>query len=140
MRFSVRQHLPAACGGCTATNAAHWRAPGQQRRTDGAVPRKPARAGYIEGKNIQIEFLSRRARPLVFRKWPPRSFTARSTSSSRCDACGHRGQERHARIPIVMAPAGDPVGTGLVASLARPGGNVTGMSGTGTETGPRISN
>jgi putative tryptophan/tyrosine transport system substrate-binding protein len=31
-------------------------------------------------------------------------------------------------IPIVMASAGDPLGTGLVASLARPGGNVTGMS------------
>jgi ABC-type uncharacterized transport system substrate-binding protein len=31
-------------------------------------------------------------------------------------------------IPIVMAAAGDPVGSGLVASLARPGGNVTGMS------------
>src|SRR6185312_9043279 len=31
-------------------------------------------------------------------------------------------------IPIVMAPAGDPLGTGLVASLARPGGNVTGLS------------
>jgi putative tryptophan/tyrosine transport system substrate-binding protein len=31
-------------------------------------------------------------------------------------------------IPIVMTAAGDPLGTGLVASLARPGGNVTGMS------------
>ena len=31
-------------------------------------------------------------------------------------------------IPIVMAGAGDPVGTGLVASLARPGGNITGVS------------
>jgi putative ABC transport system substrate-binding protein len=36
-------------------------------------------------------------------------------------------------IPIVMASAGDPVGAGLVASLARPGGNVTGLSGLGTE-------
>ena len=32
------------------------------------------------------------------------------------------------QIPIVMATAGDPVGSGLVASLARPGGNVTGVS------------
>lgn len=31
-------------------------------------------------------------------------------------------------IPIVMAPSGDPVGTGLIASLARPGGNITGLS------------
>lgn len=32
------------------------------------------------------------------------------------------------RIPIVMLPAGDPVGSGFVASLARPGGNITGLS------------
>jgi putative ABC transport system substrate-binding protein len=31
-------------------------------------------------------------------------------------------------IPIVMATAGDPLGSGLVTSLARPGGNVTGLS------------
>jgi putative tryptophan/tyrosine transport system substrate-binding protein len=37
-------------------------------------------------------------------------------------------------IPIVFAIAGDPLGTGLVTSLARPGGNVTGLSFQNTET------
>src|SRR5262249_7609137 len=42
-------------------------------------------------------------------------------------------------IPIIFASAGDPVGGGLVASLARPGGNVTGLSIQGAEiTGKRI--
>src|SRR6476469_1605868 len=37
-------------------------------------------------------------------------------------------KKRTATLPIVMAVSGDPVGTGAVASLARPGGNVTGLS------------
>ncbi len=40
-------------------------------------------------------------------------------------------------IPIVFAAAGDPVATGLVASLARPGGNVTGMSLMSSELGTK---
>ena len=36
-------------------------------------------------------------------------------------------------IPIVMATSADPVGTGLVTSLARPGGNVTGLSALSVE-------
>jgi putative tryptophan/tyrosine transport system substrate-binding protein len=38
-----------------------------------------------------------------------------------------------ASIPIVFAPANDPVGVGLVADLAHPGGNVTGLSFQQTE-------
>jgi putative ABC transport system substrate-binding protein len=40
-------------------------------------------------------------------------------------------------IPIVIATANDPVGTGLVASLARPGGNVTGLSNQLPDTSPK---
>src|SRR5262249_42375496 len=38
-------------------------------------------------------------------------------------------REATSTIPIVMAPAGAPVATGFVASLARPGGNITGIAG-----------
>jgi putative tryptophan/tyrosine transport system substrate-binding protein len=43
-------------------------------------------------------------------------------------------------VPIVIALAGDPVGTGLVASLARPGGNITGLSSQSPDlTGKRLA-
>jgi putative ABC transport system substrate-binding protein len=40
----------------------------------------------------------------------------------------HAAKQATSTIPIVMVSVGDPVGTGFVASLARPGGNVTGLS------------
>ena len=41
-------------------------------------------------------------------------------------------------IPIVMTTAGDPMGIGVATSLARPGGNVTGMTGISTELSPKL--
>lgn len=92
--------------------------------------------GYIEGKNVQFEFrsadknpanLASRAAELVALKvdvivafQTPAVTAAKQTTAD---------------IPIVMGSAGDPVGTGLVASLARPGGNITGVTGASAELG-----
>lgn len=85
--------------------------------------------GYVDGRNIQIEYRSAggtlsqlpalaaelvrlKVDIIVASETPAVQAAKRATSE----------------IPIVMAPSGDPVGTGLIASLSRPGGNVTGLS------------
>jgi putative ABC transport system substrate-binding protein len=96
--------------------------------------------GYVEGKNIQLEIrsadgkatlLPELAQELVRRKVDV--IVANLTPA--CTVA----KEATSEIPIVMAPAGAPVETGLVLSLARPGGNVTGLSTTGPEMGERLA-
>ena len=85
--------------------------------------------GYVEGQTIALEV-----------RWdaaPPRALAGPCCRPGAA-ACGpHRsgddrrgpgGQACDRTIPIVIAVSADPVGVGLVASLARPGGNVTGLS------------
>jgi putative tryptophan/tyrosine transport system substrate-binding protein len=85
--------------------------------------------GYIEGKNLAIE--SRLAELSVERL----SALAAELVSRKVDVITAYGditivalKQTTQTIPIVMIVAGDPVGTGLVSSLAHPGGNVTGLS------------
>jgi putative tryptophan/tyrosine transport system substrate-binding protein len=90
--------------------------------------------GYIEGRNILYEFrsaggqtnlLGELAADLVRLKVD--IIVTWQTPTVRAAKLATR------EIPIVMADAGDPVGTGLVESLARPGGNITGMAGVTAE-------
>src|ERR1044072_4861686 len=87
------------------------------------------RLGWIEGKNIAFEYrfgeqmrervpglaadLVRLKVDLIVVSALPQALAAKKATTT---------------IPIVMTNAGDPVGAGLVSSLARPGGNVTGIS------------
>jgi putative tryptophan/tyrosine transport system substrate-binding protein len=92
-----------------------------------------SKLGWIEGKNFIIEYrfgenkgserlpefaadLVRLKVDLIVVSATPVALAAKSATTT---------------IPIVMASGGDPVGAGLVASLARPGGNVTGLSSLG---------
>jgi putative ABC transport system substrate-binding protein len=90
--------------------------------------------GYIDGQNIAIEYRSAEGQP--DRLATVASDLARLpvdvivTSGS---AASHAAQQATTTIPIVMIAIGDPVRAGLVASLARPGGNVTGNTILGTE-------
>ena len=85
--------------------------------------------GYVEGKNIVIEWRSAEGKfdrlPRSRLSW----FVSRSTSlSSAGPAATRAAKEATSTIPIVMTNDSDPVGNGFVASLARPGGNITGLS------------
>ena len=86
--------------------------------------------GWIEGQNIAIEY-----RWAAGQSGPPRRPWQRSWSACRwtCIVAAGTPVVQAAKaatqsIPIVMRRLPDPVRTGLVASLARPGGNITGMS------------
>jgi putative ABC transport system substrate-binding protein len=89
-----------------------------------------AEAGYVVGQNVAIEFrwaegqydrllslaaelVAMRVAAILAAGGPPSALAAKNTTAT---------------IPIVFSAADDPVGLGLVASLSRPGGNVTGMS------------
>ena len=90
--------------------------------------------GWVEGRNLVVE---RR----VTNGIEGLAGAARAIAAAEFDVivtdgtdAARAANEATARIPIVMAAVGDPVGAGLVESLARPGGNLTGYSIQATET------
>src|SRR5205823_15048044 len=86
--------------------------------------------GYIEGQNLYIEAREAEGQPARL----PALAAELANSSVDVIVVGastppaQAAQHATSTIPIVMTGVSDPVAVGLVASLARPGGNVTGLS------------
>ena len=85
--------------------------------------------GYVEGQSIQLEYRWAEGRP---DRLPA---LAAELAAINVDVIVTGGEQAilaakraTMTIPIVMGASNDPVGAGLIASLARPGGNVTGMT------------
>src|SRR5215475_11046564 len=99
-----------------------------------------AELGYVEGQNIRYEFRSdqgqiSRASALaaeLVRLNVDLIVTWFTPAAQAAKAATHD-------IPIVMALTGDPIANGLVESLSRPGGNITGMSGVNAQLGGKCA-
>jgi putative ABC transport system substrate-binding protein len=92
--------------------------------------------GYIVGQNIAVEYRFAEGQPDRLRALADELvhlkvsvIVTEGTTSTRY------AKEATSTIPIVMAQDPDPVGMGFVASLARPGGNITGLSNLRTDLG-----
>jgi putative ABC transport system substrate-binding protein len=85
--------------------------------------------GYVDGKNIVIEWRSPEEKAdrlaALLTELVRLKLDVIVTGGS---SVTRAAKEATSTIPIVMANDGDPVGNGFVASLARPGGNITGLS------------
>jgi putative tryptophan/tyrosine transport system substrate-binding protein len=85
--------------------------------------------GYVDGQSITIDYLSAEGRGERFPALAAECLRLKAdiiAVSTTPAAVAAKNATR--TIPIIMIAVGDPVGTGLVDSLAQPGGNVTGMS------------
>jgi putative ABC transport system substrate-binding protein len=85
--------------------------------------------GYEEGHNIAIEFRLAAGKPNVLSalaadlvQLPVDIILASATPAA------YAAKQATSTIPIIIVAVGDPVGTGLVSSLAKPGGNITGLA------------
>jgi putative ABC transport system substrate-binding protein len=85
--------------------------------------------GYLDGKNLRIEY---RFGDGLEGRWPVLLKQVMALNPDVVVLCGAQGglvaKGAGTGVPIVLTSSSDPVRDGVVASLARPGGNVTGMS------------
>jgi hypothetical protein len=130
----------AADGKSPTDRVSRWAGPNPLLERREAFRQGLRELGYIEGKNIVIEWRSGEGNservPALAAELVRLKVDVIVTDGSNST---RRAKEATSTIPIVMAQDTDPVGTGIVASLARPGGNITGLSNLAPElSGKRV--
>ena len=93
-----------------------------------AFVRRLRELGWIDGRTVAIEYRWAEGREAHYAEITAEFVRLKVDIILTAGAAAPAAMQATSVIPIVLAIVGDPVGTGLVASLARPGGNVTGMS------------
>src|SRR5262245_28863787 len=106
-------------GGATLSAWVHWTA---------AFVRRLRELGWIEGRSIAIVYRWAEGRSERYTEIAAEFVRLKVNVIVTAGASVVAAKQATSVIPIVFAVAADPLGTGLVASLARPGGNVTGLS------------
>src|SRR5262249_30940029 len=116
-------------GGSTASALTDWTAAFVQRLRE---------LGWIEGRTIAIEYRSAEGRDERFDEIAAEVVRLKvDVIVTQSTPAVLAAKQVTSVIPIAFGSARDPVGTGVVASLARPGGNITGLSGQATDTAAR---
>jgi putative ABC transport system substrate-binding protein len=93
-----------------------------------ALAKRLRELGWIEGRTIAIEYRWADGRSERFAEIAAEFVRLKVDVILTSGAAGQAVKQATSTIPIVLAIAPDPVASGLVASLARPGGNLTGLS------------
>jgi putative ABC transport system substrate-binding protein len=93
-----------------------------------ALAQRLRELGWIEGRTIAIEYRWAEGRPERFAEIATEYVRLKVDVIVTLGIAALAAKQATSVIPIVFGAASDPLGTGLVASLARPGGNVTGLS------------
>jgi putative tryptophan/tyrosine transport system substrate-binding protein len=100
-----------------------------QRREMTAFMQRLGERGWIEGRSVTIEYRWAEGRNERYTEIAAELVRLKvDVIVTTGTAAALAAKQTTSVVPIVFAAAGDPVGTGVVASLARPGGNVTGLS------------
>ena len=105
-----------------------------------ALVRSLGEQGYVEGRNLTIErrYAGAGGRARVVESAQELARLNLDAVVTTCSPSTGIAKSAMTATPIVMAAVSDPVGQGLIASLARPGGNITGLSSQGEELLPKM--